>query len=153
LRRSDGTCEQQDGMTHSEAREFIRKHFEEFVNKKNVEIGNVNFAANFVDHGSDVPPGMPPGPAGAIAYVGGALKRFPDLACDDRGHDCGGRSGGGAESLDGYRFADGEEVAVSWNCELADRGTADCGAVGVLGNAACGGVGRVGEKRTSPQRH
>jgi ketosteroid isomerase-like protein len=67
------------GMTHGEAREFIRRHFEEFVNKKNVEIGNVNFAADFVDHGADVPPGMPPGPAGAIAYVAGALKRFPDL--------------------------------------------------------------------------
>ena len=67
------------GMTHSEAREFIRNHFEEFVNKKNVEMGNVNFAADFVDHGSDVPPEMPPGRAGAIAYVSGALKRFPDL--------------------------------------------------------------------------
>jgi predicted ester cyclase len=67
------------GMTHNEAREFIRGHFEEFVNKKNVAIGNVNFAANFVDHGADVPPGMPPGPAGAIEYVGAALKRFPDL--------------------------------------------------------------------------
>ena len=67
------------GMTHSEVREFIRNHFEEFVNKKNVQIGNVNFAANFVDHGADVPPGMPPGPAGAIAYVGGTLKKFPDL--------------------------------------------------------------------------
>jgi predicted ester cyclase len=67
------------GMAHSEAREFIRNHFDEFVNKKNVAIGLVNFAANFVDHGADVPQGMPPGPAGAIAYVGGALKRFPDL--------------------------------------------------------------------------
>jgi predicted SnoaL-like aldol condensation-catalyzing enzyme len=67
------------GMTHREAREFIRDHFEEFVNKKNVAIGNANFAPNFVDHGADVPPGMPPGPAGAIEYVGGALKRFPDL--------------------------------------------------------------------------
>jgi predicted SnoaL-like aldol condensation-catalyzing enzyme len=67
------------GMTHSEAREFISNHFEEFVNKKNVDIGNVNFASNFADHGADVPPGMPPGPAGAIAYMGGALKRFPDL--------------------------------------------------------------------------
>ena len=67
------------GMTHHEAREFIRNHFEEFVNKKNIEIGNINFAPEFVDHGADVPPGMPPGPAGAIAYVGGALKRFPDL--------------------------------------------------------------------------
>jgi len=67
------------GMTHEEAREFIRNHFEEFVNRKNVQIGNVNFAVDFVDHGADVPPGMPPGPAGAIQYVSGALKRFPDL--------------------------------------------------------------------------
>ena len=67
------------GMTHKEAQEFIRNHFEEFVNKKNVEIGNVNFASDFVDHGADVPPGTPPGPAGAIQYVSGALKRFPDL--------------------------------------------------------------------------
>jgi predicted ester cyclase len=70
------------GMTHVEAREFIRNHFEEFVNKKNVQIGNVNFAADFVDHGADVPPGMPPGPEGAIQYVGEALKRFPDLHVD-----------------------------------------------------------------------
>ena len=67
------------GMTHREAREFIRIHFEEFVNKKNVQVGNLNFAADFVDHGADVPPGMPPGPAGAIAYVSGALQKFPDL--------------------------------------------------------------------------
>jgi predicted ester cyclase len=67
------------GMTHEEAREFIRNHFEEFVNRKNVQIGNVNFAQDFVDHGADVPPGMPPGPAGAIQYVSDALKRFPDL--------------------------------------------------------------------------
>jgi hypothetical protein len=59
-------------MTHSEAREFIRNHFEEFVNRKNVPIGNVNFAADFVDHGADVPPG----PAGAIAYLSGALQKF-----------------------------------------------------------------------------
>ena len=39
----------------------------------------MNFAADFVDHGTDVPPGMPAGPAGAIAYVSVALKRFPDL--------------------------------------------------------------------------
>jgi len=67
------------GLTRGEAKEFIRRRFEQFVNKKNVEIGNVNFAADFVDHGADVPPGMPAGPAGAIAYVSGALKRFPDL--------------------------------------------------------------------------
>jgi len=67
------------GMTDAESREFIRNHFEEFVNRKNVNIGNVNFAPDFVDHGADVPSGMPPGPAGAIQYVAGALKRSPDL--------------------------------------------------------------------------
>ena len=63
-------------MTHEEARDFIRNHFEEFVNRRNVQIGHVNFAADFVDHGADVPPGMPQGPAGAIQYVSGALKRW-----------------------------------------------------------------------------
>jgi predicted ester cyclase len=67
------------GLTHWQAREFIRNHFEEFVNKKNVQIGNANFAPEFVDHGADVPAGMPPGPVGAIEYVAGALKKFPDL--------------------------------------------------------------------------
>ena len=58
------------GMTLSEMKEFIRNHFEEFVNRKNVSIGEVNFAPDFVDHGADVPPGLPPGPAGAMRYVG-----------------------------------------------------------------------------------
>jgi predicted SnoaL-like aldol condensation-catalyzing enzyme len=67
------------GMTHTEMKEFIRNHFEEFVNRKNLRIGEVNLAPEFVDHGADVPPGMPPGPAGAIQYVAAALKKVPDL--------------------------------------------------------------------------
>ena len=67
------------GMTHTEMREFIRNHFEEFVNRKNLRIGEVNFAPEFVDHGADVPPGMASGPAGAIQYVAAALKKVPDL--------------------------------------------------------------------------
>lgn len=67
------------GMTHEEAKEFVRWHFEEFVNRKNLDIADRNLAPEFVDHGSDVPPNMPPGPAGAKAYVGSALKKFPDL--------------------------------------------------------------------------
>src|SRR6266852_6102512 len=66
-------------MTHAEMKEFIRNHFEEFVNRKNLRIGEANFAAGFVDHGADVPAGLPPGPAGAIQYVGAALKKVPDL--------------------------------------------------------------------------
>jgi predicted SnoaL-like aldol condensation-catalyzing enzyme len=67
------------GMTHPEIKEFIRNHFEEFVNRKNLSIGEVNFAPEFVDHGADVPPGLPPGRAGAMQYVGAALKKVPDL--------------------------------------------------------------------------
>ena len=67
------------GMTHVEMKEFIRNHFEEFVNRKNLAVGEVNFAAEFVDHGADVPPGLPAGREGAIQYVGAALKKVPDL--------------------------------------------------------------------------
>src|ERR1700687_4295672 len=66
-------------MTLAEIKDFIRNHFEEFVNRKNVRIGEVNFAPDFVDHGADVPSGLPPGPAGAMQYVGAALKKVPDL--------------------------------------------------------------------------
>ncbi len=60
-------------------KEFIRNHFEEFVNRNNQRVGEVNFAAGFVDHGADVPPGLPSGTCGAIQYVGAALKKVPDL--------------------------------------------------------------------------
>jgi predicted ester cyclase len=67
------------GMSVEQMKAFIRNHFEEFVNRKNLGIAEVNFAADFVDHGADVPPGTPAGPAGAKQYVGNALKRFPDM--------------------------------------------------------------------------
>ena len=67
------------GMTAAEMKLFVRNHFEEFVNRKNLNIADVNFAPEFVDHGSDVPPGLPSGPAGAKQYVGGAYKKFPDI--------------------------------------------------------------------------
>jgi hypothetical protein len=67
------------GMTLEEMQKFIRNHFEEFVNRKNLEIADVNFVLEFIDHGADVPPGTAPGPAGAKQYVGGAYKRFPHI--------------------------------------------------------------------------
>lgn len=67
------------GMTVEEMKQFVRNHFEQFVNRKNIAIGDVNFARAFVDHGADVPSGLPPGPEGAKQYVGGALKRVPDM--------------------------------------------------------------------------
>jgi len=67
------------GMTLPEMKAFVRNHFEEFVNRKNLDIADVNFASEFQDHGSDVPPGLPAGPAGAKQYVAGAYKKFPDI--------------------------------------------------------------------------
>jgi predicted SnoaL-like aldol condensation-catalyzing enzyme len=76
---STGAVNSKTGFTLAEAKQFVRNHFEEFVNRKNLEVGRVNLAPEFVDHGADVPPGTPPGPAGAIQYVGQAFKKFPDL--------------------------------------------------------------------------
>jgi len=67
------------GFTQREMKEFVRNHFEEFVNRKNIGIGDLKFAPEFVGHGSDVPAGTPPGPEGAKQYVGGARKKFPDM--------------------------------------------------------------------------
>jgi predicted ester cyclase len=67
------------GMTHAEARQFVRDHFEALINQRNLVSGRANLAADFVDHGADAPPGLPPGPVGAIDYVSAAHKRFPDL--------------------------------------------------------------------------
>lgn len=67
------------GMSVEDMKQFVRDHFEQFVNQQNLDIAYVNFAPGFVDRGSDVPPGMPPGPEGAKQYVGGALKKFPDM--------------------------------------------------------------------------
>jgi len=66
-------------MTFAEMTPFVRNHFEEFVNRENPDIAHANFAPDFVDHGSDVPPGLPNGPAGAKQYVGGAYKKVPDI--------------------------------------------------------------------------
>ena len=79
---SENAVNLKTGMSHAEMKKFVRHHFEEFVNRKNLDIADVNFAPEFVDHGTDVPPGMPPGPNGAKAYVGGAYKKFPDIHVD-----------------------------------------------------------------------
>jgi hypothetical protein len=66
-------------MSHDgpeQLKQFIRNHFEEFVNRKNLAIGDLNFAPDFVDHGSDVPPGTPPGPEGAKQIRGRSTKEI-----------------------------------------------------------------------------
>ena len=70
---------QEESMTIEEMKSFVRQHFEDFVNRRRLEVADVNFAQDFVDHGADVPPGTPPGPQGAKEYVGSALERYPDM--------------------------------------------------------------------------
>ena len=53
----------QPGMSLDDMKSFIRNHFEEFVNRKNLVIADVNFAPDFVDHGAGARSGLPPGPA------------------------------------------------------------------------------------------
>jgi len=119
------------GMTHAESREFIRNHFEEFVNKKNVQIGNVNFAVDFVDHGADVPLGMPPGPAGAIQYVSRALRRFPDLHVEIEDMIVEDDKVAVRDHWTATDAVSGGKAAVSRDCDLASREPEDCGALGL----------------------
>ena len=65
------------GMTLQEMKQFVRKHFEEFVNQKKSEVALRNFSADFLDH--DEPTGVEMGPEAAKKMMEAACKRWPDL--------------------------------------------------------------------------
>jgi predicted SnoaL-like aldol condensation-catalyzing enzyme len=66
-------------MSIEENKSFVRRHFEEFVNEKNLEVADRNFASDYCEHGTDAPAGAPPGPNGPKAYLAEAFKRYPNL--------------------------------------------------------------------------
>jgi ketosteroid isomerase-like protein len=66
-------------MSSDEAKVFVRRHFEDFVNRQDLSAADRNFARNYQEHGTDVPPGLPPGPEGPKQYLAAAFKRFPDI--------------------------------------------------------------------------
>jgi predicted ester cyclase len=66
-------------MNPEEAKAFVRRHFEEFVNRQDLSAADRNFAADYQEHGSDVPPGLPAGPSGPKQYLAAAFQRFPDI--------------------------------------------------------------------------
>ena len=66
-------------MNLEEQKTFVRQHFEEFVNRQDLSAADRNFAVDYQEHGSDVPPGLPPGPEGPKEYLAAAFKRFPDI--------------------------------------------------------------------------
>jgi hypothetical protein len=65
------------GLTLQQMKDFIRNHLEQFVKEKNLDIADVNFALEFIDHGADVPPGTAPGPVGAKQYVAELINDSP----------------------------------------------------------------------------
>jgi len=66
-------------MTTEEAKDFVRQHFEDFVNRQDLSAADRNFSQDYQEHGSDVPPGLPPGPEGPKQYLAAAFRRFPDI--------------------------------------------------------------------------
>ena len=70
---------QKTGLTATEMKEFVRRHWEEFINRRNLDIADVNFAPEYEEHGADAPPDMPLGPAGPKEYVRELHRRFRGL--------------------------------------------------------------------------
>ncbi len=66
-------------MTPEEAKAFVRRHFDEFVNRKDLSAAGRNFAPDYMEHGADAPAGTPPGPEGAKQYLAAVFLRFPDM--------------------------------------------------------------------------
>src|SRR5215469_11328250 len=66
-------------MTTEEAKAFVRRHFEDFVNRQDLSAADRNFASDYQEHGSDAPPGSQPGPEGPKQYLAAAFQRFPDI--------------------------------------------------------------------------
>ena len=58
-------------------KQFVRDHFEEFVNKRNAAIIRKNMTADFYDH--DGPGGKPCGVDGDEAFMRGMYEAMPDL--------------------------------------------------------------------------
>ena len=65
-------------MTPDEAKAFVRRHFEDFVNRQDLSAADRNFASDYREHGADAPASQP-GPDGPKGYLAAAFRRFPDL--------------------------------------------------------------------------
>jgi predicted ester cyclase len=64
-------------MTPDAMKAYVSRHFEQFVNAKNVDIADETLAASFLDH--DGPEGKPIDRAGDKAMMRGMHARFPVL--------------------------------------------------------------------------
>jgi predicted ester cyclase len=64
-------------MTLDEMKQFVRNHFEDFVNRKKPEVALANFSPDFLDH--DEPSGPQVGPEAAMTMMRAAYEKWPDL--------------------------------------------------------------------------
>lgn len=64
-------------LTPAQMKEFVRKHFEEFVNRRNAAVIRQNMTADFFDH--DGPGGKPTGVAGDEQMMIAMYDAMPDL--------------------------------------------------------------------------
>lgn len=65
------------GFTLDEMKQFVRSHFEDFVNRKDSAAALRNFSSDFLDH--DEPGGVVAGPEAAKKMMEAAYQRWPDL--------------------------------------------------------------------------
>ena len=65
------------GLTLNAMKDFVRNHFEDFVNRKKSQMALLNFSRDFLDH--DEPTGSEVGPESARKMMEAAYKRWPDL--------------------------------------------------------------------------
>jgi predicted ester cyclase len=65
------------GLTLEQMKQFVRNHFEDFVNRKKPEVALLNFSADFLDH--DEPSGPQVGPEAAMTMMKAAHQKWPDL--------------------------------------------------------------------------
>lgn len=65
------------GLSAEAMKEFVRRHFEDFVNRKLSTVALQNFSPDFLDH--DGPFGPVVGPQAAKKMMEGAYGKWPDL--------------------------------------------------------------------------
>jgi predicted ester cyclase len=65
------------GLSGEAMKEFVRRHFDDFVNRKLSAAALQNFSPDFLDHNG--PTGPVAGPVAAKQMMEGAYRKWPDL--------------------------------------------------------------------------
>jgi predicted ester cyclase len=68
------------GLTLDQMKDFVLKHFDDFVNKKKSEVALANFSPDFLDH--DTASGEAVGPLAAKTMMEGVYKIWPDITVE-----------------------------------------------------------------------